>query len=116
LVDYEVALGEERLPETVEIGRYRVTQEALTNMRKHSRARWVRIELLREREEVRLMVADDGRGFDPAAPPLESGLGERVGLVGMQERVGTLGGVLEVDSRPGAGTSVAATNPLMHTS
>ena len=61
-MDYEVALGEERLPETVEIGRYRVTQEALTNMRKHSRARWVRIELLREREEVRLMVADDGGG------------------------------------------------------
>lgn len=113
-VDHEESLGEERLPETVEIALYRIAQEALTNMRKHAGARLVRIGLRREGEEVRLVVSDDGRGFDPAAPPLESGPGERVGLVGMQERVGALGGVLEVESYPGAGTSVSATIPLTH--
>ena len=111
-VDDEGNLGEERLPETIEIALYRITQEALTNMRKHARAGWVRIGLWREEEVVRLVVSDDGKGFDPAAPPLERGPGERVGLVGMQERVGTLGGTLEIDSRPGAGTSVTATVPL----
>jgi signal transduction histidine kinase len=111
-VDYEETGGENRLPETVEIALYRIAQEALTNMRKHARARRVRIELLREEEEVRLVVSDDGRGFDPAAPPLESGPGERVGLVGMQERIGALGGTLRVDSRPGSGTSVVANVPL----
>jgi signal transduction histidine kinase len=111
-VDYEETAGEDRLPETVEIALYRIAQEALTNMRKHARARRVRIELLREEEEVRLVVSDDGRGFDPAAPPLESGPGERVGLVGMQERIGALGGTLRVDSRPGSGTSVVANVPL----
>ncbi len=111
-VDDEDTLGEERLPETIEIALYRITQEALTNMRKHARARRVRIELRREEEEVRLVVSDDGKGFDPAAPPPEHGPGERVGLVGMQERIGSLGGTLEIASRPGAGTSVTAAVPL----
>ena len=111
-VDDEETLGEVRLPETVEITLYRIAQEALTNMRKHARARWVRIELRREEEEVRLVVSDDGKGFDPAAPPLEHGPGERVGLAGMQERIGSLGGTIEIASRPGAGTSVTAAVPL----
>jgi signal transduction histidine kinase len=63
-------------------------------------------------EEVRLVVSDDGKGFDPAAPPLEHGPGERVGLAGMQERIGSLGGTIEIASRPGAGTSVTAAVPL----
>jgi signal transduction histidine kinase len=83
-------------------------------MRKHAKARRVRIELRLEEEEkeLRLVVSDDGRGFDPAAPPLERGPGERVGLAGMKERIGALGGTLEIDSRPGTGTSVMATIPL----
>jgi PAS domain S-box-containing protein len=113
-VDYETSLGEERLPETLEIPLYRIIQEMLTNMRKHARARRVCVELRRGEEEVRLLVSDDGQGFDPAAPPLESGPGERVGLVGMHERIGALGGRLEIDSRPGAGTSLTATIPLTH--
>ncbi len=111
-VDYEERIRDERLPDTVEIALYRVIQEVLTNMRKHARARSVCIELWSEGGEVRLEVTDDGRGFDPDAAPLESGPGERVGLAGMRERIGTLDGVLEVRSRPGCGTSVAASVPL----
>ena len=112
LVDYEERLGDERLPDAIEIAFYRVTQEALNNMRKHARARSVRIELWSEGGEVCLEVTDDGRGFDQDAAPLESGPGERVGLAGMKERIGALEGVLEVRSRPGFGTSVAASVPL----
>jgi signal transduction histidine kinase len=111
-VDYEEDLGNERLPMAVEIALFRIAQEALTNVRKHARTRRVRIELRRWEQEVRLEVRDRGRGFDPTAQPLESGPGERVGLVGMRERVGALGGGLEIDSLVGAGTAVVATVPL----
>ena len=96
----------------MEIALFRVAQEALTNVRKHARTRRVRIELRRWDQEVRLEVRDHGRGFDPTAQPLESGPGERVGLAGMRERVGALGGGLEIDSLVGAGTAVVATVPL----
>jgi signal transduction histidine kinase len=113
-VDYEEDLGDKRLPNAVEIALFRVAQEALTNVRKHARTRRVRIVLRRWEQGVRLEVRDQGQGFDPAAQPLESGPGERVGLVGMRERVGMLGGGLEIDSRVGAGTAVVATVPLTH--
>ena len=111
-VDYEENLGGERLPDTVEITLFRVAQEALTNVRKHAQTRRVRIRLLCSREEVHLEVQDYGRGFDPGLASGESGPGERVGLAGMWERVGALGGALAIHSRPDAGTFIAATVPL----
>ena len=69
------------------------------------------VALRRTRRGVRLEVQDWGRGFDPAAP-VGGGPGERVGLSGMRERVGLLGGQYEVQSRPGVGTRVVAEVPL----
>ena len=115
-VDYEEHLGDERLPEEMEITLFRVAQEALTNIRKHAGTQWVRIELRRRDGEVYLEVRDSGRGFDPAAlETLEGGPGERVGFAGMRERVSMLGGELEILSRPDAGASIAATIPLTRT-
>jgi PAS domain S-box-containing protein len=115
-VDYEEHLGDERLPEEMEITLFRVAQEALTNIRKHAGTQWVRIELRRRDGEVYLEVRDFGRGFDPAAlETLEGGPGERVGFAGMRERVSMLGGELEILSRPDAGASIAATIPLTRT-
>jgi PAS domain S-box-containing protein len=113
-VEYEEHLGGERLPPEIEITLFRVVQEALTNMRKHAQTPWVRIELNRKNGEVRLEVRDYGRGFDPAAlGTLGGGPGERIGIAGMRERVGVLGGELQINSRPGAGTSVVASIPLL---
>jgi PAS domain S-box-containing protein len=114
-VDYQEELGEERLPDTVEIALFRVTQEALTNVRKHAQTGLVSVELWRRGEEVRLEIRDYGRGFDPAAVSTGSGPGERVGLAGMRERVSMLGGNLTIHSKPGAGTSVTVTVPLLVT-
>jgi PAS domain S-box-containing protein len=112
-VNFEEYLGTERLPAEMEIALFRVAQEALTNVRKHSGTQLVSIELRRLDGEVRLEVRDFGRGFDPTAPEiLGGGPGERVGLAGMRERVGMLGGELEIEGRPGAGTSIVATIPL----
>ena len=112
-VDYEEHLGDERLPGEIEIALFRVAQEALTNVRKHARTRWVSIELRRRDGEIYLEVRDSGRGFDPAAlETLGGGPGERVGFAGMRERVSMLGGELEIRSRPDAGASIAVTIPL----
>jgi PAS domain S-box-containing protein len=111
VVDYEEKFGNTRLSAAAEIALFRVAQEALTNVRKHARTRRARVQLRRSKEEVRLKVQDHGRGFNSAAARSESGPGERVGLAGMRERIGMLGGKLEVHSRPGAGTSVTATIP-----
>jgi PAS domain S-box-containing protein len=112
-VNFKEYLGSERLPAELEIALFRVAQEGLTNVRKHSGTQLVSIELRRLDGEVRLEVRDFGRGFDPTAPEiLGDGPGERVGLAGMKERVGMLGGELEIEGHPGAGTSIVATIPL----
>jgi signal transduction histidine kinase len=115
-VDFEEHLGDESLPREIEIALFRVAQEALTNIRKHAGTKWLKIELRRRDAEVYLEVRDFGCGFDPAAlETLEGRPGERVGFAGMRERVGMLGGELEIQSRPEAGTFVAAIIPLMRT-
>jgi len=84
---------------------YRLVQEALTNVVKHAEAEhaWV---LTRDGDGVvEIEVRDDGKGFDPA-------LGPGRGLLGMRERVEMLGGAIEIDSRPGAGTKISSTLPL----
>ena len=115
-VDCEEHLGEERLPREMEIALFRVAQEALTNIRKHAGTKWLKIELRRRDTAIYLEIRDFGRGFDPAVLQTLGGRpGERVGFAGMRERVGMLGGELEIQSRPEAGTFVAAIIPLMRT-
>jgi signal transduction histidine kinase len=112
-VTYDERLGEERLPKEIEITLFRVLQEALTNVRKHADTRRVSIELIRRDGEVFLAVHDFGKGFDPAALETLGGRpGERVGFAGMRERVNTLGGELEIQSRQGEGTLITAAIPL----
>lgn len=93
------------LPEDVKTALFRVTQEALTNVRKHAQARQVRIALDFAEDRVRLEVADDGVGFDVEAVQLDPKLG--IGLRNMRERVASIGGRLVMRSGDG-GTTVLA--------
>ncbi|HXF72758.1 MAG TPA: ATP-binding protein, partial [Actinomycetota bacterium] len=86
---------------------FRIALEALRNVRAHARARSVTLRLRGERGGLSLEVRDDGRGFDPAAPAAR---GHR-GLASMRERAELVGGRLEVESAPGAGTTVRAFLP-----
>jgi PAS domain S-box-containing protein len=95
---------EERLTLDVEEAFYRIAQEALHNVVKHATATQARIILRRVGGEARLIVEDDGVGFDPAAVPRG-----HLGLIGMQQRAERIGGELEVGSRPGRGTRVRVT-------
>jgi PAS domain S-box-containing protein len=107
-VGLEEALGEERLPPEIETTLFRVAQEALTNVRKHARASQVRVALDRSGRAVRLLVRDEGRGFQPGETTKSNGPGERIGLSGMRERVSLIGGRFELHSEPGSGTTVKA--------
>ncbi|HEX6820402.1 MAG TPA: HAMP domain-containing sensor histidine kinase, partial [Ktedonobacterales bacterium] len=104
---------------------YRIAQEALTNIAKHSGARNVAMSLTRERDEraaggehdmLRLTVRDDGKGFDPS-PLLHRGQrrasgGPGVGLFGMEERARLAGGTLRLQSAPGRGTLINLQLPV----
>jgi two-component system, NarL family, sensor histidine kinase UhpB len=82
---------------------YRVAQEAISNAARHSGAQRVRVRLRRDGELVMLTVSDDGRGFSFD----EAGGG--LGIAGMRERALLVGGELEIESRPGSGTTVRLT-------
>jgi len=87
---------------------YRVVQESLNNILKHSGATWARIELERDLREVLLHVRDNGCGFDAGKANSAGG----IGLRNMTERVHILGGKLEVDSQPHRGTRIEVTIPI----
>ena len=99
------------LPKEVEIVVYRVVQEALNNALKHAEATMVSVVLERSRDRLRVVIEDDGIGFDPdqlpdpADPP-------RLGLSGMRERLGLVGGAMKIESSPGAGTTLFIDLPL----
>jgi PAS domain S-box-containing protein len=109
---YECTLGEERLPPMLEINLFRVTQEALNNVRKHAETNRLRVSIGRHDGVVRLEVIDWGRGFHPSEVRTSGGPGERVGLSSMHDRVALLSGSLQIRSEPGGGTSVVAEVPL----
>ena len=106
VVDFGAALGQERMPGEVETALYRIVQESLTNVVKHARASHVSIALTRMHGSVKAVIEDDGQGFDPGSP--DGGHG----LVGMRERIALLGGRLQVESSPGAGTTIAVDVPV----
>jgi signal transduction histidine kinase len=106
-IDVEANLDETRLPAEIETALYRIVQEALTNVAKHSKAERVSVVVTRRDGTVTVVVEDDGRGFGSAGG--DSG---GLGLVGMKERVGLLGGRLAIESTEGSGTTIVAEVPL----
>jgi signal transduction histidine kinase len=98
-----------RLPREVELAAYRIVQEALTNVAKHSRASSCRITVRRQEANLDVVVEDDGRGFEPG-DVTESQRG--LGLVGMRERAALLSGRIAFESSGGTGTRVEVRLPV----
>jgi signal transduction histidine kinase len=104
-LDLHVSDGLDRLTPEAEHALYRVAAEALANAVRHAAASRLTVRLEDAGGSVNLLVADDGRGFDPATTPA----GDRFGLDGMLERARAIGGELGVEAGPGTGTAVRLT-------
>jgi signal transduction histidine kinase len=93
------------LPDAVRTCIYRVVQETLNNVSRHSGAKSALVSVQQTEGSIVLTVKDDGSGFEPAKT-------RGLGLIGMEERVKQLGGRLEIESQPGHGTLLRATLPM----
>ena len=110
--DVHARVEPERLPAAVESAVYRVVQEALTNVAKHSGATRASVVVERRDGQVVAVVEDDGRGFDAAALAERPAGATGLGLLGVRERVALLGGTVDVESAPGAGTTIFVRIPI----
>jgi PAS domain S-box-containing protein len=103
-VDFDAKNLPQNLDGPVALCFYRVTQEALQNVAKHSQAKLVRVRLTCDKGELKLGIQDDGVGFDVEKARFESGLG----LISMQERMHGIGGLYRIHSKVGTGTKLQA--------
>jgi PAS domain S-box-containing protein len=102
----------EDLPAELEITAYRISQEAITNIIRHSEAKNLRLDLWVSDNQLHLKITDDGKGFDvKRAKKLAIG-GKSIGILGMQERVELLGGSIEISSNSDSGTEIQAVLPI----
>ena len=103
---YISVIGERRLPAATEEVLYRIVQEGLANIARHSQATRARIEVMYREHEINIQIADNGSGFDRAR--IADGLGLRL----IRERLDRIGGELEINSRNGRGTVLTIRAPL----
>jgi signal transduction histidine kinase len=102
--------SEERLSKRLELTLYRLTQEALSNIVKHSRATEFNIQIMNNKDIIKLMISDDGVGFDPAHTNHKSN-SSGFGLLNMKERIGSYNGRIKIDSSEGNGTLIITEIP-----
>jgi signal transduction histidine kinase len=105
-------LNNQRLPPPIETTVYRLVQEALNNVLKHAGANRVSVILELRHNQLRAIVEDDGQGFDVDAVRFAFGEGRGLGLLGIQERLASIGGNLKIESYPSAGTTLVTRIPV----
>jgi signal transduction histidine kinase len=110
----EVDQPTRRLPKHIEVSVFRIVQEAINNIVKHAHARRARIRLVFRDLVAKVVISDDGQGFEPAQVDGRTTWARSVGLLGMQERVRLLNGHLRIRSTPGRGTTIAVRIPIAH--
>jgi signal transduction histidine kinase len=110
-IDYQFTSpdGMKRLPARIEVTLFRIAQEALTNVVRHSGATHASVIILRQINEITMLIEDNGRGFEYSAKDRSD---QCLGLMGMEERANLLGGGFVVESAPGEGTTIRVKIPL----
>jgi signal transduction histidine kinase len=102
----------ERFAPDLETTCFRIAQEALNNIVRYARAKYVVVELHQRDNVLQLTISDDGVGFDVGAARRSAATGGSLGLVSMQERAVLVGGLIEFDSTPDRGTTIVVQLPL----
>ncbi|MCL5030772.1 MAG: PAS domain S-box protein [Bacteroidetes bacterium] len=102
----------EKLPSEIQITCYRIIQEAVTNIIRHSKAKNMSVEINITSNELYIIISDDGVGYDVLSARRMATSGYSIGVLGMQERAEAVGGWLDIFSRPNEGTKIHAIFPL----
>ncbi|HEV2952774.1 MAG TPA: ATP-binding protein [Candidatus Dormibacteraeota bacterium] len=108
-ISLDVEGANRRLDPALELGLFRIAQEAIRNVERHSQAQIVAMRVRFTDHQVEIEIKDDGIGFSPLASADQRG---HLGLIGMQERATLLGGTITIEARPGRGTQVVAAVPV----
>jgi signal transduction histidine kinase len=103
---------DERLPEEIETILFRIAQETINNISRHSNANHVNLEIHCTKTNVKMQIQDNGRGFDVANLSVDPENGHGLGLAGMRERAALAGGQIDISSSIGQGTAVSVIIPL----
>lgn len=111
-LSFTIDLPKERLHPRIEASCYRILQEAMVNVLRHSGATHAQVELSRMKGWLFLRIADNGKGFDAESMLEQSSRYSGIGLLGMRARVLAVDGLMEVDSHPGAGCVIDVFLPL----
>ena len=107
-IEKQIEIEEQEIPDPLKITLFRILQEALNNVAKHSKADHVLLSLRKEENKIHLILKDDGKGFDLNEVTSRESTKRGLGLVSMKERVDLSGGTFDIKSAPGTGTTVRA--------
>jgi len=110
-IKVNVVNSERRLPEEVELVLFRITQEALRNVWRHSQATRAEIAVEFDESKTKVTISDNGKGFNLPETIGDLARDGKLGLAGMQERARLLGGSLTVQSEPGRGSTITVELP-----
>jgi signal transduction histidine kinase len=110
-LDLKTRIAEDEIPDVLKITIFRIAQEALNNVAKHSRAKRVVLSVIKNRDSIELVVQDDGKGFDLDSIVAQNS-GRSLGLAGMRERVELTGGTFSIESTHGKGTMLRTCWPI----
>jgi len=111
-IKQQVEIQEDDVPDPLKIIVYRVLQEALNNIAKHSKADLVRLSLRKKDGTMELAIEDNGLGFDPNYVPSIENSRKGIGIASMKERIELSGGTFAIESGTGAGTTIRSSWPL----
>lgn len=111
-IETHIRISEDEVSEALKIVIFRIIQEALNNISKHSRAQTASLTLARTPAALRLSIQDDGVGFEPQVAAANDDPARGMGIKGMKERTELSGGIFRLSSKPGKGTTVNASWPL----
>jgi signal transduction histidine kinase len=107
----KIDIQEDQIPDIIKTVIYRVMQEALNNIIKHSNAKVINLGLEKKEGRIEFVIQDSGRGFDLDSTLSQRGADRGLGLAGMKERIQLSGGSFVLESAEGAGTTVRALWP-----
>jgi len=110
-ITFEMDIDEKKIGEDIATVLYRVSQEAFTNIVKYANAGKVKVRLFMDNGEIKFIISDDGKGFKTDKMNVKEAR-LNIGLLGMQERVESLGGKFELLTKPGQGTTISIVLPL----